>query len=102
MITRNSETNMTIQSSDLRQKSTQAIPKEIDAEAMASARMETAYPAVERPRFGRAWAVPEVSCPYASTHLSPAQTVLSCAQYTGTLSRKRLRTKTTTATHTTL
>src|SRR5260370_23333979 len=63
MITRNSETNMTIQSSDLRQKSTQATPKETNAEAMASARMDTTYPPVERPRLWSACAVPGVSCP---------------------------------------
>src|ERR1700694_5824332 len=44
MITRNSETNMAIHSTDLRQKSTQATPKETSIEAMASARMDTAYP----------------------------------------------------------
>src|SRR5712691_6189910 len=65
MVTRNSETNMAIQSSDLRQKSRQATPKEPNVEAMTSPRMDTTYPPVERPRFWSAWAVPGVSCPYA-------------------------------------
>src|SRR5260370_7051876 len=64
MITRNSETNMTIQSSDLRQKSTQATPKEKSAEAMASARIETAYSPLERPRFSSPSTVPRLTCPY--------------------------------------
>ena len=63
MVTRNSETNRAIPSSDLRQKSRAATPKKTSAEAMARARMETAYPPVERPRFWSAWAVPGVSCP---------------------------------------
>src|SRR5260370_29718217 len=45
-VTRNSETNMAIQSSDLRQKIRPATPKETSIKAMARAKMDTAYPPV--------------------------------------------------------